>query len=119
VAFDRCRKLDIKGSTVISDAGLPAFRELDDALGPNAMAEGTGRHQDRHDGDCGFSSGKVRSYLHLDRHKEKTKENKDKEGNTFERCRQGCSKVQIYTLFEFEQIVYCEISPATGSGAGG
>src|SRR2546429_8091587 len=46
VEFDRKIKMEFHGSTVTSDAGLLAYRELDDALGLTSTAA-TGLHDTR------------------------------------------------------------------------
>jgi hypothetical protein len=46
VAFDRQIKVEFHGSTVTSDAGLLAYRELDDALGLTSTAA-SGLHDTR------------------------------------------------------------------------
>ena len=51
--FDRQLKLEFHGSTVTSDAGLLAYRELDDAFGLTCTAA-TGLH-DTHDEQHGLS----------------------------------------------------------------
>jgi len=41
------RKLEFTGSTDTSNAGLPGFRKLADALGRNAMMKSSCRRRDR------------------------------------------------------------------------
>ncbi len=62
VGFDRSVKIEFRGAHVTSDAGLLAFRELDEALGFTGMAAKfltdtrTGRNT-RHESDgMGFQS---------------------------------------------------------------
>src|SRR3954469_22212644 len=53
VTFDRRLKLEFHGARITSDGGLPAYRELDDALGltsaaASALAEGRRGKNTRH-----------------------------------------------------------------------
>ena len=62
--FDRCCKLELHGLKLTSDAGLLAYRELDDARGPTAVAGGL--FQDSRTGKNGWhgmKGGSVRRSL--------------------------------------------------------
>ena len=55
VDFDRRLKLEFHGSKITSDAGLLAYRELDDALGPTEV--GGGIFHDSRTGKNGWHPG--------------------------------------------------------------